>query len=314
MEWIAAKVVIQSDNTVQATDLIADMFYDLGVKGVQIEDPSLDPEEGWGAKAVPKPLQDAVIGYLPDTDQTSNRLKILKDRIDLLEKTQKIQCYLRYQRIVESDWAESWKAFFWPESITPRITVKPTWRKYAPEPGEIILEIDPGMAFGTGTHPTTALCIGLMEKYVSKGCHFLDVGTGSGILMIAAAKLGADELVGIDKDEMAVNIAAVNLKQNHIPIRQFEVNVGNLLDELEGRFDLIVANILSGPILDLLDTIDKHMTPNAVFICSGIYQDNQSAVVEKMRLKGLELIDSQVKEEWVAMACRKGFKINSNSC
>jgi ribosomal protein L11 methyltransferase len=204
----------------------------------------------------------------------------------------------------EADWAESWKAFFWPESITAHITVKPTWRDYAPKTDEIVLEIDPGMAFGIGTHPTTTLCIGLMEKYVSKGCLFLDIGTGSGILMIAAAKLGAGKLVGIDNDEMAVDIATANLKQNQIPSRHFQVSAGNLLDDLEGKFDLVVANILSGPILSLLDTIDQYMTPKAVFICSGIYQDNQAAVAEKMQLKGLKLIETQFKDEWVAMVCR----------
>jgi ribosomal protein L11 methyltransferase len=305
MEWIAAKVVIQSGAKPQVIELITDIFYDLGVKGVQIEDPRLDPEEGWGADAVPKPLQDAVIGYFADTHQALNKLKMLQARIEALEKTQKFQCTLSSQRMEEADWAESWKTFFWPESITAHITVKPTWRDYTPKSKEIVLEIDPGMAFGTGTHPTTALCIGLMEKYVSKGCHFLDIGTGSGILMIAAAKLGAGELVGIDNDAMAVNIATTNLKQNQIRSRYFQVSVGNLLDDLEGKFDLIVANILSAPILSLLNTIDQHMTPKAVFICSGIYQDNQAAVAEKMQLKGLKLIETHVKDEWVAMACRK---------
>ena len=187
MEWIAVKVVILSGDKPQAIELISDIFYDLGVKGVQIEDPSLDPEEGWSADAVPKPLQNAVIGYFADTPQTGNHMNLLQDRIVWLEKTEKIHCTLDYQRVAESDWAESWKAFFWPESITTRITVKPTWRDYTAKPDEIVLEIDPGMAFGTGTHPTTALCIGLLEKYVSKGCRFLDIGTGSGILMIAAA-------------------------------------------------------------------------------------------------------------------------------
>jgi len=305
MQWIAAKVVIQSDDKSQAIELITDIFYDLGLKGVQIEDPHLDPEEGWGADAVPKPLQDAVIGYFPDTHQTSNKLKWLQDRIALLEKAQKIRCTLGYQRMADSDWAESWKAFFWPESITPRITVKPTWRDYTAKPDEIVLEIDPGMAFGSGTHPTTALCIGLMENYVSTGCRFLDVGTGSGILMIAAAKLGAGKLVGIDNDELAVGIAIANLKQNQIDSSCFHVCIGNMVDGVEGAFDLIVANILSGPILSLLDTIEPYMAANGVLICSGIYQDNQTAVAQKMQSRGLRLIESRDKDDWVAMACQK---------
>jgi len=304
MAWIAAKVVIQADNMTQAVELISDIFYDLGVKGVQIEDPHLDPEEGWGADAVPKPRQDAVIGYFPDTCQWRTDLKLLQERLERLEKTHQFQFTLSHQCLDEADWAESWKAFFWPESITAHITVKPSWRDYTARSREIVLEIDPGMAFGTGTHPTTALCIGLMEKYVSRGCCFLDIGTGSGILMIAAAKLGAGKLVGIDNDEMAVDIAKTNLIRNQISSRHFDVSVGNLFDDLEGKFDLIVANILSGPILSLLETIDRYMNTKAVFICSGIYQGNQLAVVEKMQSQGLVLIETRSQDEWVAMACQ----------
>ncbi len=305
MAWIAVKVVIPSDNRTQAIELFSDLFYDLGVKGVEIEDPSLDPEEGWGAEAVPKPRHDAVIGYFPDTPQTDEKLKLLEDRLNTLERTLKLRCNPVYQRLDEADWAETWKVFFWPESITPHITVKPTWRDYRASPNEIVLEIDPGMAFGTGTHPTTALCIGLLEKYVSKGCRFLDIGAGSGILMIAAAKLGAAKLVGIDNDEMAVEIASDNLKQNQISRRRFDLKVGNLVDGLQGYFDLIAANILSGPILSLLETISQYMTANAVLICSGLYRDNQDAVVQKMQIMGLELIETRVRDEWVAMVCKK---------
>jgi ribosomal protein L11 methyltransferase len=121
-----------------------------------------------------------------------------------------------YARIDEQDWAEAWKAYFWPEKITDLIVVKPSWREYPAEPQEIVLEIDPGMAFGTGTHPTTSLCIRMIQTHLKPGDAFLDVGTGSGILMIAAAKLGAGTVCGVDNDEVAVTVAEKNLLANHI--------------------------------------------------------------------------------------------------
>ena len=203
----------------------------------------------------------------------------------------------------EEDWAESWKAFFWPQRITSRITVKPTWRDYKAEADEIVLEIDPGMAFGTGTHPTTALCIALIEKYLTAGATFLDVGTGSGILMVAAAKLGAGRLVGIDNDEIALGIADKNLQLNHVSQPCFELKAGNLADGIDGRFDLIVANILSEAILKLLGTIGRHMSSTCVLICSGIYKDNCGDVLKKMQQQGLMVLEARHEDDWVAIAC-----------
>ena len=207
MKWIAAKIIFDYENTQLATDLISDVFYGLGLKGVQIEDPELAPEETWGEGACIGPLQHAVIGFFPDTPQTADKLNELEKKIRSLEKTLGICCRKAFRQMDEEDWAESWKAFFWPQRITSRITVKPTWRDYNAESDEIVLEIDPGMAFGTGTHPTTALCITLIERHLSKGSTFLDIGTGSGILMVAAARLGAARLVGIDNDEIVLGIA-----------------------------------------------------------------------------------------------------------
>ena len=303
MKWIAAKIIFDHENTQLATDLIADVFYGLGLKGVEIEDPDLEPEEAWGEGVRSGPLQHAVIGFFPDTPQTVHKLNELEKKIRLLEKTFGIRSRKEYRQMDEEDWAESWKAFFWPQRITSRITVKPTWRDYKAEADEIVLEIDPGMAFGTGTHPTTALCITLIEKYLTAGATFLDVGTGSGILMVAAAKLGAGRLVGIDNDEIALGIADKNLQLNHVSQPCFELKAGNLADGIDGRFDLIVANILSEAILKLLGTIGHHMSSKCVLICSGIYKDNCGDVLKKMQQQGLMVLEERHEDGWVAIAC-----------
>ncbi|MBW1864055.1 MAG: 50S ribosomal protein L11 methyltransferase [Deltaproteobacteria bacterium] len=303
MKWIAAKIIFDYENTQLATDLISEVFYGLGLKGVQIEDPELAPEEAWGEGACIGSLQHAVIGFFPDTSQSADKLNELEKKIRSLEKTFGISCSKAFRQMDEEDWAESWKAFFWPQRITSRITVKPTWRDYNAESDEIVLEIDPGMAFGTGTHPTTALCISLIERYLSAGSTFLDIGTGSGILMVAAARLGAARLVGIDNDEIALSIAEKNLQLNHISQQCFKLKAGNLADGIDGRFDIIVANILSGVILKLLGTIGQHMSPKSVLICSGIYKDNCEDVLKKMRQQGLKILEERHEDSWVAIAC-----------
>jgi ribosomal protein L11 methyltransferase len=303
MKWIAAKIIFDHENTQIATDLIADVFYDLGLQGVEIEDKDLETEEAWAEGARTEPLQHAVIGFFPDTPQAPYKINKLEKRIRFLEKTFGIRSRKEYRQVDEEDWAESWKAFFWPQRITPRITVKPTWREYKAEADEIVLEIDPGMAFGTGTHPTTALCITLIEKYLTAGSTFLDVGTGSGILMVAAAKLGAGRIVGIDNDEIALRIADKNLQLNHVSQPCFDLKTGNLVDGIDDRFDLIVANILSQAILKLLGTIGCRMSPKCVLICSGIYKNNCGNVLKKMQQQGLKILEERHEDDWVAIAC-----------
>jgi ribosomal protein L11 methyltransferase len=305
MKWIAAKIVFKHKNKQLATDLISDVFYDLGLKGVEIEDPDLDPDEAWGSDAFPAPLEHAVVGFFPETPQTAEKLNLLEKKIHVLNKGLGLQSRIEFRQMDEEDWAESWKTYFWPQRITDRITVKPTWRDYHPAPHEIVLEIDPGMAFGTGTHPTTALCISLIEQHLFAGSTFLDVGTGSGILMVAAAKLGADRLLGIDNDDIALKIAEKNLRLNQISQQCFELRAGNLAESVHGRYDIIVANILSEPILTLLDTIGQHMSERSVLICSGIYREHGNDVLKKMRQQGLRIIEERHADSWVAIVCSK---------
>ncbi len=304
MHWIEIKVTLSSADEALAVDLICDAFYNLGAKGVVIDDPYLEPVEQWGADAVPLPTQPAVTGYLPADEHLEQRRLDLEKALAALAAAHTFQHTIIYQRIDEEDWAEAWKAFFWPEKITSHLVVKPTWREYVPEPGQQVIEIDPGMAFGTGTHPTTALCIQLLEKHIRTGQDVLDVGTGSGILLIAAAKLGAGRLIGVDQDPLAIEIARNNMRLNHIAPNRFELHSGDLIDPVNESFDMVVANILADVILDLLDGVNRVMKPDSIFICSGIIEAYQDKVIQKMAACGLELIDTRKQGDWVALAGR----------
>jgi len=184
------------------------------------------------------------------------------------------------------------------------MVVKPTWRDYRADTDEVVIELDPGMAFGTGTHPTTTMCISMIENYLEKGDLFLDIGTGSGILMIAAAKLGADKICGVDNDETAVNIAVENLRRNGIDAQRFLVNCANLVEGIKEKYDIVAANILSHVILDLLKDLGRVLKSGGVFICSGIVDKNETQVVAAMRNIGFEILETSSQDEWVAIAGR----------
>ena len=301
MEWIETKVTINSSEITLAIELISNILYELDIHGLVIED------QDKTLKDVRKQLNSsghdyyAVTGYIPKDKKTAHKFNVLKKKLCYLEKEYNIKSNLTYQYIAEKEWSECWKAFYRPEKISQKITVKPTWRIYTAKKDEIILEIDPGMAFGTGTHPTTRLCIKMIEKFMKKGDSFLDVGTGSGILMIAAAKLGAKMLLGIDNDEIAVEIAKKNLLQNKIKNCQFIVVRGKLIDAIQGKFNMVAANILTETILDLLVNINKILNKGGIIIASGILKEHKNMVVEKMKELGFEILDSHTKKNWVVI-------------
>ena len=304
MKWLETKIILENNAAINAADIISDIFSNLGLQGTVIEDPTLEPEEGWGSDAIPLPEKYAVIGYLPVNESVDKKCKALEEKLADLKTMDEIAYIVETREIDEQDWAESWKDHFWPERITDRIVIKPTWRDFDPEPDDIILEIDPGMAFGTGTHPTTSSCIKMIEQYLKPGGTMLDIGTGSGILMVAAARLGAGKTCGVDTDEVAVEIAGKNLLLNNVSLDKYTLYAGDLVDCIKDRFDVVVANILSEVIVRLLDDIHTVMADNAVLICSGIIERNKSRVVEKMAAVGLEVMDTLLKDGWVTLAAR----------
>ena len=303
MKWIAAKVTFDSPVHDLAFDLVADVFYSLDLKGVVIDDPQMDPQLDWGEDAVGPPQKPGVTGYFADTRNAADKCSSLESALQRLDRTTSIATRVAYERIDEKDWAEAWKAFFWPQKITDTIVVKPSWREYPARAEDIILEIDPGMAFGTGTHPTTALCIRMIQTLLKPGDAFLDVGTGSGILMIAAAKLGAGTVCGVDNDEVAVSVAEKNMLANHIS--PFKLFTGNLVDEVSQTFDVVAANILAEVILALLPDVKVVLKQNGVLVCSGIIAAKKKIVLSGLKDRGFGIVEVMEKEGWVAIAARK---------
>jgi len=310
MKWIEAKVVFDQSGkdpaaTELAVDLISDIFYEFGLQGVVVEDPDIDPEEDWAEDAIGRAGCHAVTAYLPEDSQTEQRCRILEEKLSLLSRRPGLISRISYKKLDDEDWAHVWKAYFWPEKISDNLVVKPTWREYQAGAGEVVIELDPGMAFGTGTHPTTVLCMAMIEKFLKPDDCFLDVGTGSGILMIAAAKLGAARVSGIDKDEIAVEIATANLELNAVEPQRFQVNTGNLIDQTHDTYDMIAANILTHVILDLIVDIKRVLNPGGIFICSGIVDKNHNQVTEALQNIGFEILEIVHKEEWVAITARR---------
>jgi len=302
MKWIEARIVFESPDPQSVSDLISEIFYDFGLQGVIIEAPGMDMEIDWAETDVTFYHHHAVVGYLPKNDQIRNRCKTLEDRLADLKQSPPVTYKILYHDVDEQDWAESWKKYFFTEKITDTIVIKPSWRDYNAKPGEIILEIDPGMAFGTGTHPTTRMCIQLIEKWIKPEDSFLDVGTGSGILMIAAAKLGAAFMMGTDMDEVAVSVAEQNLQKNNIHPDRYTLQTGNLVKQVKGRFNLVTANILSEIVVNLVDDIDPVISEKGIFICSGIIEPKQAMVEKKLTDRGYQIIDVLTETEWVAIA------------
>ena len=304
MKWIEAKIVFDHADRELAADLIADVFHDFGLQGVVVSDPNLEPIEDWAEDAIGRPQHHAITGYIHQDGKADTRCQILETKLAQLNISHNLIYRTTYKEIDEQDWAHAWKAFFWPQNITPNIVVKPTWREYSANGDEIVIELDPGMAFGTGTHPTTALCVALIEKYLLRNTSFLDVGTGSGILMIAADKLGAETLCGIDKDELAVDVAAENLKLNQVDPAKYLLKEGNLIDEISETYGFIAANIFSHVIIELLKDIKKVLAVGGIFVCSGIISENESTVVSAMVETGFDILEAAVNEDWVAIAGR----------
>ncbi len=308
MRYLEARVTFEPSDPETAADLVAAVFFDVGLQGVVIEDPTLEGEEGWAEEAPPRPERHAVAGFLPVDERLEGCRQALEEALDGLGRRLGLPYRLAFREVDEEDWAESWKAFFAPLRIGRRIVVKPSWREAETRPGDLVIELDPGMAFGTGTHPTTRLTLELLERHLRPGASFLDVGTGSGILLIAAAKLGAGRLAGCDRDGMAVRVARDNLARNGIDPRRVALLQADLAGGFRGRFDLVAANILEPAVIALLDELPRLLAPGGCLIASGILAGSRDALSERLREAGLEKIEVRQEERWIALcACRPGI-------
>jgi ribosomal protein L11 methyltransferase len=304
MKWIEAKVVFDAEDKHLAGEVISNLFFEFNLQGIVEEDPTVEPAEGWAEDSIGRPERHAVFGYFPKDRRLKKRCGVLEERLASLKENFALRYRVSYKELNEEDWAGAWKVFFRPQKIGRKIVVKPTWCSYRADPDDIVLELDPGMAFGTGTHPTTALCINLIEDYLNRGNSFLDIGTGSGILMITAAKLGAGLICGVDKDTVAVDVAAANLKLNGLDPQSYSLSTGNLLAGIRDKYDFVVANIFTHVILELLDDLHRALTKGAIFVCSGMFEKNKNLVVSKMKNLGFEILEIREEQEWSAIAGR----------
>jgi ribosomal protein L11 methyltransferase len=215
----------------------------------------------------------------------------------------------RLQFVGKSDWAESWKAHFHPVRVGRSFVIKPSWRDYTPAADDLIIEIDPGLAFGSGLHPTTQLCLKILEDMPLPGKTLFDVGTGSGILALAALRLGSARARAVDIDDIAVRVTQENFERNGFARRaEVEVAVGSAADTGGQQWDIVVANILANTIIELLPDLKAAMAPGGSLILSGIIAEQEASVTEAATTHGLRLSERRVEEDWVALV----FQLWSN--
>lgn len=297
MKWIELSVEAHAE----AVDAIANVFQEHGAGGVAIEQSIKSHIEG---EESPTFLGRPVIRvYLPVDGTEGAR----QERIE--EALWHLQAFdlspvgeLRRQEVAEEDWANGWKEYFHPLKIGA-IVIKPSWREWQESPGELIITLDPGMAFGTGLHPTTRLMLEALQKHVHADTTVLDLGSGSGILAIAAAKLGA-RVIASDVDSVAVEVAAGNVSANTMSHR-ISVRHGSL-DILAGeRVDLILANIIASVLITLARPLREALRPGAAVLASGIIQERLEEVCEAFRDAGLDVDDREHDEDWWLVVARR---------
>ncbi len=240
--------------------------------------------------------------YLPADSGTADTVSFLKSRFADLG----INATLTISGVCEEDWANSWKAYYKPIEIGEKIVIVPAWEKYDAPEGKLVVRMDPGMAFGTGSHETTRLVIGLLEKYIRGGERVLDVGCGSGILAICAAKLGAKECRAYDIDPVAVKVARENVKDSGL--ENVECDVSDLLrgvDRSGGTYDVICANIVADIIIRMTPDIGVHMGDDSVILASGIITERANDVIECFEKHGLRIVEKAEENGWCALVVGK---------
>lgn len=305
MKVVEIKVIYESDDIERATKEISDIFYGFGVTGLKIEEPmkSKNPLDFYKNEKEFLMVDHAISAYFPLNPYAEKRkMAILSTFEEKFADRDDIIYTVDFYEYDEEDYQNSWKKYLFPEKVSEKFVVKPTWREYTPEADELIIELDPGRAFGTGSHPTTSLCLKLMEENIFEGDSVIDVGTGSGILMIAADRLGASEIYGTDIDELAVESAKENLELNKISEEKAKVYKGDLISVVENKkFDVVVANILADVLLILLHDISKVVKLNGKIIFSGIIEDKCELLKREVESLGFTVEEIKADKEWRAM-------------
>lgn len=287
-----------------AEELICDIFFQFNLKGVVCDIPLEEPDEGFGSQTLEPPEYNSIIGFLPLHDATDFQVEKIKHKTAELSKLG-IKTQISTKVVDEQDWADAWKEYFHVTPITERIIIKPHWKTYTPQKKDLVIHLDPGMAFGTGTHPTTAMCIKLMDQYMTPSTSFLDIGTGSGILMITASLLQAVKMVGIDIDPVAVNIARQNLEINQVNSDKFALECTTINKIVREKFDFIGVNIIAQVIVEILSDVKERMHKKTVAFLSGIIKERMPEINTAIQNNQLEIIQFMTEDEWVALAVMK---------
>lgn len=241
----------------------------------------------------------AVSVYLSEDRNVPETVMMLKDRFAALGISVKVETI----GLKEEDWANCWKKYYKPLKIGENVVIVPMWEDYAAAENEVIVKMDPGMAFGTGTHETTALCAELIEKYMKKGARALDVGTGSGILAILQSKLGAASVDALDIDANAVKVARENCEKNGV--YNVECRQSDLIRSASGKYDFISANIVADIIIRMAENVGDYLKDGGLLVVSGIIEMQAQSVVDKFADKGFKLIDKRDKNDWNAFVFQK---------
>jgi ribosomal protein L11 methyltransferase len=314
--------------TEPSQEMVAHYLTELGAGGVSIEE-SWSPDKPYDTSLgqwFDKPLNDIRPGYAvikgyfsegTDADAIRSQMTALLQGLpefnyDAGEFT------IETGEVKEEDWADAWKQYFKPLQVSERLTIKPTWETYMPREDELIIELDPGMAFGTGTHPTTAICLRTLESAIHGGETVIDVGTGSGILAIGALKLGASRVLALDLDPVAVSSATMNIElnglQDVIEVRHSDLlgilSDGNGADKraeggVQPPVDIVVANILAEIILLFIADVMEVLKPGGIYIASGIYKNKEDDVEAGLLAGGFEIVDRVRQDDWIAFVAGK---------
>ena len=304
--WIQIKVTCNVDDLDTVTGVMS-----MVDNGLMIEDYSdVDRElDGVYGDLIDETILEAnrtvasVSVFIPEIKSPAESLLFIRGRLAELQ----IDAEVTQTGVKEEDWADSWKQYYKPIKTGDRLVIVPVWETYDPTPDEITVLMDPGMAFGTGTHETTRLCAALLEQYVTPGCTMLDVGCGSGILAICAAKLGASQCFACDIDPQAVKVAVENTKLNDTP--NVKCAVSDLLkqtEKVEGGYQVAAANIVADVIIRLAPDIGAYLADDGVLIVSGIIIERAEETVAALNEAGFRVIDDRRENGWYAAAVKRG--------
>lgn len=304
MKWIEINALIAKEDE----DDVSGIFYSIGANSLEIEDPndlvelsnSKDQWDFFGIDLEGLDLEKIKVkAYFSKEEDTDSILKLLKEKIE-----DRGLGIINTVELEDEDYLNNWKKYFKPFKIGENIIIKPSWEDYIEKDGDIIIDIDPGMAFGTGTHETTSLCIEALEKYIEKGDRVFDIGCGSGILSIASAKLGSGKITSIDLDPLCVKISKENIKNNNLE-NIIDVKKGNLLDVIEDKADLIVANIIAEAIITMSENIGDYIKKDGIFIASGIILRKKDSVIEALEKNNFKIIETKTQGEWISIISTK---------